>query len=196
MKRLGIILAHAVDGMMARLWPLDPTTRAYMPIDVLAEAEEKIEVWEPPQWKWEPLPDHLRQFMSESDSADCEPWMNHTDPDELWAAKQRYAVEIANEQTLDEFVVANRHKLWPTTKAPASADELAATASTYRGAGGDNGSVGAAYSPAQGGAGRVTTDEVATVIAVTLRGQGINSAPIYADIAARELLHHFQISRK
>lgn len=151
MKRLGTILAHAVDGMMARLWPLDPTSRAYMPIDVLAEAEEKIEVWEAP------------------------PWMNHTDPDELWAAQQRYAVEIPNEQTLDQFVVANRHKLWPTT----------------------NGPVGAAYSPpAQGGAGRVTTDEVATVIAVILRGQGINSAPIYADLAARELLNHFQISRK
>lgn len=187
-KRLGTIVAYAVDGIMARLWPLDPATRAYMPTDVLARAEERIDAWEPRMvcflglaevaqarsWKWEPLPDHLDQFVSETDSADREPWTRHTDPDELWAAQQRYAVEVANEQTLDEFVVANRHTLWPTT----------------------NGPVGAAHSPAEGGAGRVTTDEVASVIAVILRGQGINSAPIYADLAARELLHHFEISRK
>jgi hypothetical protein len=170
MKRLGIILAHAVDGMMARLWPLNPNTRAYMPIDVLAKAEEAVEVWEPPL-------------------------TNYADPDELWAAQQRFAIELANDQTIDEFVEANRHKLWPTTKAPASADDLAATASTYHSADGES-PLGAAHSPAQGGADRVTTEEIATVIAVTLRGQGINSAPIYADLAARELAHHFEFSHK
>lgn len=40
------------------------------------------------------------------------------------------------------------------------------------------------------------TDQIATVIAVVLRGQGINSAAIYADLVARELRHHFFIFRK
>ena len=37
---------------------------------------------------------------------------------------------------------------------------------------------------------------LAEVVAVVLRGQGINSAPIYADLIARELAHHFDIQPK
>lgn len=39
-------------------------------------------------------------------------------------------------------------------------------------------------------------DGVATVIAVVLRGQGINSSAIYADLIARELRHHFNVTPK
>ncbi len=39
-------------------------------------------------------------------------------------------------------------------------------------------------------------DPAATVIAVVLRGQGINSSAIYADLIARELRHHFHITPK
>jgi len=45
-------------------------------------------------------------------------------------------------------------------------------------------------------AGDSITKDVATITAVVLRGQGINSAPIYADLIARELGHHFDITRK
>lgn len=39
-------------------------------------------------------------------------------------------------------------------------------------------------------------DPVATVIAVVLRGQGIHSSAIYADLITRELNHHFTIHPK
>ena len=175
MKRLTNVLAHAVDAVMARLWPLDITTRAYMMpqhddafADWLTDAEADTEAWEAPPWKWEPLPEHLREFMSD-DVRD----MN----DDLWLAHHRRLIKLPTDQTLDEFVTENRQPLWPVTETPTGA----ATPSSPI--------------PA-GGAGGVTRDEVANIIAVILRGQGIISAPIYADLAARELGHHFQISRK
>lgn len=39
-------------------------------------------------------------------------------------------------------------------------------------------------------------DPLATVIAVVLRGQGLNSSAIYADLVARELRHHFTFQPK
>lgn len=52
------------------------------------------------------------------------------------------------------------------------------------------------HQPAQAGAGGSPTDDVATIVAVILRGQGIHSAPIFADLIATELHHHFDFYRK
>ena len=177
MKRLTEILAHATDTIIARLWPLDATTRAYIitehdqhnAAEWLANAEADTEVWEAPPWL-------------EQEYADLAPWEREllectADPDDLWAANHRRLIQMPADKTIDEFVTENRHHLWPEPETPA-------------------GAANSATQPVQGGAGRVTTDDVANVIAVILRGQGINSAPIYADLAARELAHHFHISRK
>ena len=177
MKRLTEILANAADTIIARLWPLDAKTRAYIITDHdqhtaaegLAEAEADTEVWDAPPWAQKLYDEYL----------EMEPWEReligaNADPDDLWAAQHRHLIQLPADQTLDEFVTENRQKLWPVTETP----------------------TGAANAQPASGAGVVTTDDVANVIAVILRGQGINSAPIYADLAARELAHHFHISRK
>lgn len=143
--KLTNILAHAVDGIMARLWPLDATTRAYMVpdhdddlADWLTDTEATTEVWDRAPWM-DDLYLGLEEWERELVDANA-------DPDDLWAAKHRRLVDST------------------------TVEEVRRTSGI--------------------------TNEVANVIAVVLRGQGINSAPIYADLAARELGHHFQISRK
>lgn len=89
--------------------------------------------------------------------------------DEQWAA--HYLLDLPKDQTADEFVAANPDLF---TDQPAGAVASPPTAS---GPGG-------------------FPNHVAHVIAVVLRGQGIHSAPIYADLIARELACHFDITPK
>ena len=98
------------------------------------------------------------------------PWEQELVDADLWAAEQRNGTitNLGDGQTIDDLV--------RTTRQPAGAVAPPASAT------------GAGGSP--------TIDEVATVAAVILRRQGILSAPIYADLVARELRHHFDITRK
>lgn len=95
-----------------------------------------------------------------------------------WERELRDAFYLPDDMTLDAYVESDPQLFDDTT------DQLAGVGKPIP----PNGDDDAGESP--------VTDQIATVIAVVLRGQGINSAAIYADLVARELRHHFSIFRK
>lgn len=95
-----------------------------------------------------------------------------------WERELRDAFYLPDDMTLDAYVESDPQLFDDTT------DQLAGVGKPTP----PNGDDDAGESP--------VTDQIATVIAVVLRGQGINSAAIYADLVARELRHHFSIFRK
>ena len=99
-----------------------------------------------------------------------------------WERELRDACALPWDQTLDDYVGANPQLFCDCDIQ--NTDQLAGAGTPFPPSGHD----GAGESP--------MTDQIATVIAVVLRGQGINSAAIYADLVARELRHHFEIFRK
>jgi hypothetical protein len=168
MNIVGKIAGLLADKMMNTLWPLDAHTRAYLAtLRVSDKAAEDLAAAEATRDVYEP----------EEPLADWEKELLAVHlPDDLWAAEERArnVITLPDNTTLDELVTSS-------------------TPGPLPGAGPRN-----SPQPAQGRAGKVhtTTDQVAHVIAVVLRGQGINSAAIYADLAARELGHHFDFTRK
>lgn len=184
MNIVGKIAGALADKMLNTLWPLEVHTRHYLATvrvsdkaaEDLAAAEAARDVYEPAE---EPLADWERELLGV-----------HL-PDDLWAAEQKLGniIRLPEDTTIDELVAQDMQT-----------DIRADVADTFThdplpGAGPRN-----SPQQAQGRAGKATTtpehDHVAHVIAVVLRGQGINSAAIYADLAARELRHHFDITRK
>jgi len=145
--------------------------------------------------RFAPIDVHARSYLAMTDVgrqadrlADIEADMDTWDPRlQPWEQELRdayieshlnadYANDILTlppDQTLDEFVAGNPDLF--DTDQPAGA---------------------VANPPTASGPGGSPLNAVATVIAVVLRGQGINSAPIYADFIARELAHHFDIQPK
>lgn len=116
---------------------------------------------------WEPLAEWERELLDA-----------HYMTDEQWAARQRHLHAIKDQPddpgALPGFVGSQQ----PVGAGAAKTPPYAAASAT--GAGG--------FPP--------KPDPVATVIAVVLRGQGIHSSAIYADLIARELRHHFTFHPK
>jgi hypothetical protein len=182
---IGKMAGTALDRALDSLWPMEVHKRQHLAAthvaeqaaEDLAEAEAARDVYEPdpPLADWEK---ELRDgFFGVSD--------------DLWAAEHKLGtiIRLPENTTIDELVADDMRF-----------DIRAGVADTFThdplpGAGPRN-----SPQPAQGRAGKATTtpeqNQVAHVIAVVLRGQGINSAAIYADLAARELGHHFDITRK
>lgn len=140
-----------------------------------------------------PLGDHAHAYLAMSDhratdgadrladaEANTEVWEPAEDdcrPLEPWEQ------ELRDIYLADKFPNADYHTVVDTSGATAAPKQPA----------------GAEVSPpasATGAGGFPHNAAVATVIAVVLRGQGIQSAAIYADLIARELSHHFHITQK
>lgn len=179
-RHIGRIVGRITDHALNQLWPLEVHTRHYLAqvrvadkaAEDLAEAEAAVEVAEP--------------LAAEDFTPDVM-------PDDLWAAEQRHntIVELGDDQSIDDLI--NFLKL------PADRDDTADLPPVAVSDAVDVGRpAGAVVTPSASasGVGGTSTSEIATVIAVVLRRQGINSAPIFADLAARELAHHFTFHRK
>ena len=169
MNVIGKIAGAVADKLLKTFLPLDAHTRAFMAMHRVADkAAEDLVAAEAERDVYEPLADWERELRDACADDACT-------PDDLWAAEQRHnnIATLPEGQTIDDFVAA------------ASGDTQTPAGAAHR----------PSPQPAQGGTGQAHQD-VATVIAVVLRGQGINSAAIYADLAARELHHHFTFSRK
>lgn len=168
MNIVGKIAGVVADRLLNTLWPLEVHTRHYLAtVRVADKAAEDLAAAEATRDVYEP----------EEPLADWEKELIGVHlPDDLWAAEERARtiITLPDNTTLDELVASTPDPL--------------------------PGAARLSPQPAQGRTGKVqpsdTTDQVAHVIAVVLRGQGINSAAIYADLAARELAHHFDVTRK
>lgn len=191
-RRLGRLLGLATDRALNQLWPLEAHTRAYLATlrvteqaaDDLADAEAAVEVTEPPLEPWE---QELRDACALDDCYQ---------PDDLWAAEQRAGTitDLPTDQTIDEWM---RSLNLPADRDNGVADLPSAAPSQHTvDVGRPDGAVVTTPASASGAVGTPTPNDVATVIAVILRRHGINSAPIYADLAARELAQHFTFHRK
>lgn len=159
--------------------------------DELADWEEGLDGWDAgdvPPWhrrdfgqytdttSWEPLPEHLRQFMSDNERD-----MN----DELWAAMQRHPVgKLRPNQTADDYVRDNR-ALFAVPNQPAGAVADAIPPSHA--------------ASATGTGGFPTTDAefalTQTIVAV-LRTCDVAFPYNTAAIVTRELLHHYDVRNK
>lgn len=121
------------------------------------------------------------------------------------AAFNRYA-PITHARTVDVFTTADTVGADWLSKSeadidcwePAPISERRRTAATDLPAGAEGCETPLPVVASASGAGGfpIKADPAATVIAVVLRGQGIHSSAIYADLIARELRHHFDITPK
>lgn len=213
-RAVGRLLGHLADAALNRAAPLDAQLRAYLAMqrvgewaaaDRLADTEAATEVTEP---TLERLSD-LRDACADDACADTtEPplaaWERELRdafrtttelPDDLWAAEQRAGTitNLPDGNTIDDLINSRR---LPTARPDDAAADFPAAPSGEAG----GRPVGAAALPPPqpaGGADRATTTkDLASVIAVVLRGRGINSAPFYADLAAEQLAQHFTFRRK
>lgn len=118
-------------------------------------------------WEPEPLADWERELLDA-----------YYMTDDQWAARQRHLRAVTNQPddpgALPGFV---------GSQPPAGAG--AAMTPPY-----------AAASATSAGGSTPKPDPIATVVAVVLRGQGIQSSAIYGDLIARELRHHFDFQPK
>lgn len=206
-RHIGRIVGRITDHALNQLWPLEVHTRHYLAqvrvadkaAEDLAEAEATREVLEPDP----PLADWERELIAQSNHNVTEADQPLADwekellgvhlPDDLWAAEQRHGTitDLPDGHTIDDHI--------RSLKLPADRDDTADLPPVAVSDRVDVGRpAGAVVTPSASasGVGGTSTSEIATVIAVVLRRQGINSAPIFADLAARELSHHFTFHRK
>jgi hypothetical protein len=199
-------IAHFIDAAMNRYAPVVHgrtfqvfTTTDTVGADWLSEVEEHYDSLPPwqrhdtdriPGVTYEPLPEHLRSFMSD-DERDM--------ADELWAAMRRHPV--GKQQRPSLFVVPDQ---------PAGAgDPAAVMAAPNPGAGGPlDQPVGAvagveAFPPgastaasATGADGLPTEADLKVVVSRVLRDCGIEWPTTTTDMVVRELLLHFEFRHK
>lgn len=168
-------LGGLIDCALDRMTPVDVHARSYLAMsqmfgpDNLADLEAGIDVWE--------RDDHL--------------------PDDLWAARQRARTDqpaSPGDNTAVSPVAAVTGAGGSTHSSPVGA--VVPPPASATGADGPPQSPASADGhPPNVGAGGLTR-QVAAVIAVVLRRHDIRAAPVYADLIAQELAHHFTVSHK